>query len=432
MLGHAAMNQRTASRANNENGHDNRYFDFYQRYVDEAAFLWLLRSVAIHQPHYNKDDIAELEARIQAQLDGLMSSIDHGWQACEAALAIEESGEIFTAAVTAFRSHEVKKIKQVVEAALVNDQATCGLVSALGWISPALATPWIEKLLISKELNHKYLGLAACSVRRLDPGDDLAKILARDDCQKQTTLYLRALRLVGELRRQDLMPELIKAMKSDNPAILFWSSWSAILLGNRAAVSQLAPYLLKEGPYLQRAIEIVFRVLTIEQARQTITAMAKIPSLNRAVIQASATLGDPHAVNWLIQKMRDPAVAKLAGEAFTLITGLDLTHQGLNQARRPVGETIPSDDPSDENIAMDEDENLPWPDADKVTQCWQQHGRHFIIGQRYFMGQAISSDWLLKQLEHTRQRQRHAAALELALIDPSHPLYNTQGRVEIQ
>lgn len=400
----------------------------FEQFVEESSFLWSLRSIAVDQPHYNRGEIAELETRIQSSLDGLMSSIDSGWRACEAGLVLNSPGELFTAAVTAFRSHEANKIRQVVVAGLTNDQTFAGLVSALGWLAPELVVPWIEKLLTGKENSQKYLGVAACSVRRHDPGDLLVKILQRDDCLQHKALYVRALRLVGELRRQDLMPVLSKAVASDDPTISFWAAWSSILLGNRTAVNYLQHHLLQPGPHQQRAIQIVFRVLPVEQARQWITSISNEAAQYRAVIAATAVLGDPHAVNWLIQQMRTPISARIAGEAFATITGIDLVKSALTTARPTDFKAVPNDDPDDENIAIDEDENLPWPHAEKIALLWQQLGRNFIIGQRYFMGQPITSPWLLKQMQEANQRQRHAAALELALTDPTHRLYNTHAR----
>jgi len=405
------------------------FLDIYEQHIEEASFLWMVRSITVNQPHYKQQEIAELEQRIQAHLNGLMTSPELGWSVCEEALSTATPGELFTAAVTAFTTGDVKKIKQVVDAGLQNDKTFNGLVSALGWLTPELATPWLDKFLLSNELDHKHLGLAACSVRRHDAGDYLAHILARADCLQHKKLHARALRLIGELRRQDLMPALKRAMPSDDPDIAFWANWSAILLGDNSAVNKLDRYLLNGGKHQQRALQIAFRVLPIENARQWIAVMAEEEKLGRAVIQATAALSDPHAVNWLIQKMAEPATARIAGEAFTLITGIDLKQNGLINPHPPVLESGPNDDLQDENVAMDEDDNLPWPDAVKVAQLWQQQGRNFIVGQRYFMGQAITAPWLLKQLQQAKQRQRDAAALELALSDPTQHFYNTQGKV---
>jgi hypothetical protein len=41
--------------------------------AEEAAFLWLLRSNAIRQPHCALKDLAKLDDRFEAHLDGLSS-----------------------------------------------------------------------------------------------------------------------------------------------------------------------------------------------------------------------------------------------------------------------------------------------------------------------------------------------------------------------
>ena len=61
--------------------------------------------------------------------------------------------------------------------------------------------------------------------------------------------------------------------------------------------------------------------------------------------------------------MADPALARVAGEALAMITGLDLAYLDLD-GEPPAGfEAGPTDDPADPSVAMDEDEHLPWPDA---------------------------------------------------------------------
>ena len=65
---------------------------------------------------------------------GLMASTEQSWLTCLDALELNEPGEIFTAAILAFRCHDVKKIQTVVEAGLTNNETEKGLVSALGWL----------------------------------------------------------------------------------------------------------------------------------------------------------------------------------------------------------------------------------------------------------------------------------------------------------
>jgi uncharacterized protein (TIGR02270 family) len=407
----------------------NAYKDIYEQYVDEASFLWILRSIAVDQPHYDASDIFELEQRIDAQLDGLMTSMDLGWQVCEDVLTMQEPGEVFTAMVVAMRSHEPGKIQTAVEAGLDSEHALPGLISAMGWLPAQIANPWTERFLQGKDMGHKFLGLAACSVRRQDPGELLASILQRDDCRAHECLYLRALRLIGELRRQDCMPSINMAMNSENSEIQFWANWSAVLLGHRVAVQHLQPFVFNRGPHQEKAIQLAFRILPVEQAREWISKMAQDESQVRAVTKAVGVLGDPHAVNWLISKMQDPLLAKLAAESFTYITGVDLEKHQFYMDEPEGYPSIPNDDESDEYVGLDEDENLLYPDIDKITAIWRQHGQHFIVGRRYFMGRPITPELLKHRLVNGTQRQRHAAALELALTEHDVQLPNTRARV---
>ncbi len=405
----------------------NAYKDIYEQYVNEASFLWLLRSIAVEQPHYSSDSMLQLEQRIDAQLDGLMTSVDEAWNICLSALELEEAGEVFTSTIIAFRSHDMAKIQKVIEVGLTSDETEKGLISAMGWLPEKLVRPWIKKFFTSKDLNHKYLAIAACSVRRENPGEYLNRVLERDDCKQHEKLYARALRLIGELRRQDLMPYLNEALNSEQEDIRFWSIWSAILLGNHGLVTNLEPYVFKTGPLQTRAINIVFMVLPVEQARSWISRLASDKEQSRVVIKATGILGDPHAVNWLITTMRDPLLAKLSAEAFTLITGIDLEQNQLVSETPPVMAAQPNDDAADGSVSLDDDENLPWPDPNKVATLWMTYGQNFIAGQRYFMGQQISPQLLSNLLVSAPQRQRHLAALELALIDSATPLQNTRA-----
>jgi len=52
--------------------------DIVSQHAEEAAFLWLLRSYATRAPHYDLADLAALEERVDAHLDGLRIAGDAG------------------------------------------------------------------------------------------------------------------------------------------------------------------------------------------------------------------------------------------------------------------------------------------------------------------------------------------------------------------
>lgn len=405
------------------------YRDIFDQYVDNASFLWVLRSLAVERSQYTPLDVLELEQRIQAQLDGLMTSIDLAWSVCLEALEHEDAGEVFVSTIIAFRSHDIKKIQKAVEVGLSNESTKKGLISALGWLPGELINGWVEKFFSSKDFNHKYIAVATCGVRRDNPGEFLNRILERTDCREDIPLYARSLRLIGELRRQDLMPFLNEAIASDEEPIRFWAIWSSVLLGKRELVKLCQPYVLSTGPYQDYAVNLAFRVLPVDYARTWISALAKDEKQSRIVIQATGILGDPHAVNWLIAKMQDASVAKLAGEAFSLITGIDLEASELIKEYDKDSKKQPDDGDTD-LLEIDEDDGLPWPDYDKLKKFWMLNGRNFISGQRYFLGRPVSADFIKSQLNIMSQRQLMASAYELALIDSSMPLLNHQARIK--
>jgi uncharacterized protein (TIGR02270 family) len=131
-------------------------------------------------------------------------------------------------------------------------------------------------------------------------------------------------------------------------------------------------------------------------------------------------------VGWLLAEMAVPARARLAGEAFALITGANIAHPAL-EGERPEGvDAGPTDDPDDENVALDPDEHLPWPDRDKLEQWWFDYKSEFRAGTRYVLGNPITPEWLWEVLAIGRQRQRAAAAIELAM-ESGGPLFEVRA-----
>ena len=97
----------------------------------------------------------------------------------------------------------------------------------------------------------------------------------------------------------------------------------------------------------------------------------------RALIRGIGIAGDSHYIPWLIQQMSDLKLTRLAGESFSLIAGLDLAALDLERKPPENDEFGPNGNPDDDNVAMDEDDSLPWPEPDKIGAWWQTHGARF-------------------------------------------------------
>ena len=405
------------------------YREIYEPVADDVSFLWILRNLVVDRPDYNSADLAELDARIDSAFNALMTAPEESWSICSNAMSVQQSGEIFAAANIAFRSLDVRKIQQVVDAGIQSKESLLGLAGALAWLPGRLCHSWIKKFLTSKDLDHKYLAVVACSLRREDPREYLNMIVQREDCIAHQLLYARSLRLIGELKRTDLTPALHVALQSKDPAILFWAAWSSTILGDKSVINNLKTFVLSENPYQTWAIDLAFRVLPVDEAREWINLLAKKSQHARQVIQASAAFGDPQAINWLISQMRIPTLMRLAGEAFSTITGIDLEEHKLALDELPqLDDQLPvaaaNDDLLDDDFNLSDDDHLPFPNVDKIAAVWQRYQQRFIPGWRYFMGQQLNSEHLFNIYASGNQRQRRAAALELALLEPEQYLLN--------
>jgi uncharacterized protein (TIGR02270 family) len=152
--------------------------------------------------------------------------------------------------------------------------------------------------------------------------------------------------------------------------------------------------------------------------------LARIPGGLRLAVNGAGICGDPALVPWLLELMSDPALARIAVEAFTMITGVDMAREGL-EGKWPKGFTAgPNDDPRDDNVALDPDEDLPWPDAQLIAAWWDKNRGQFQGGRRYLAGRPVAAENLPRILETGRQPQRAAAALELAILRPGRPLFD--------
>lgn len=397
-----------------------------EQHVDETAHLWGLWVVAIDQPMYDKKSLGDLERRIYSNISGMMLQSDDSWIYCEELFDAAFPGEIFAAAQIAFRSYKSNRIRTIINLVADEDLLAQGFVSALVWLPKDIAHPWLKKFLESKDLNHKALALEACRLRNENPGQYLTRFLEREDCRSYEPLYIQCLRVAGDLKRTDVR-ELVRNGLKGSEDVKFWASYGLILLGEHELAEQLTPYIFHEGIHQKRAIELAFRVLPNSVARQLISDLSDDTKYARSVVQATAVLADPHAIPWLLGQMKDPSLARLCGEAFFEITGLDLEKLDLT-VDDPYTAAQKADIESEQSDAnMSEDEHLPWPDTAKIWAHWHNYSKvHFNSGMRYFLGGDVSAENLNRVLANGRQRQRHGAALYLALMLPE-CLHNTYG-----
>jgi uncharacterized protein (TIGR02270 family) len=375
------------------------------------------------EPHYFIYDLAKLDDRVDAHIDGLRIAGDEGWEICKETLAWQDAGEIFTGAVLAFESGHADRVKDVLEAGSKELELSRGIVSALGWLSYSVAEKFIQRYLNSESPELQRVGLAACSVHRKDPG----KILRDGPSSSDLFSKARTLKAIGELGKTKFSAAVKDHLNDEHEKCRFYAAWASLLLGHLSGVPVLKNMTETGGPFAERACSTALRRMDVAEGRDWHRGLSEKAHLQRIALIGAGALGDPVLVPWLIEYMSIPDMARVAGESLSMITGVDLAYEGL-EGERPEGfKAGPTENPEDEDVAMDPDEELPWPEPKLIQEWWQKHKANFKSGVRYLCGKPISDEQCQHVLRYGYQRQRAAAAIELAMMHPGTPLFNVEA-----
>jgi uncharacterized protein (TIGR02270 family) len=390
-----------------------------QQHVEDAAILHSTRSALTRAAHVKLPHLHRFDERLAAHLDGL-DIAGHGCKPmCEAALDVPSPGPMFVATTRALASRDLLWMQRLIALAEAVPESRGGLASAFGWAERAQLEGIVADYLRSTNAAERAIGVAACAIHRVDPGLGAGRLLEDSD----TRIRARAYRAAGELGKREFVSRLGGAIRDEDPACAFWAAWSAVLLGDRMdALDVLEQVSTADGPSRTRAFDLALITLSGARAHDYLRALASDPK-SRWLIKGSGLVGDPTYVPWLIKQMSDDSLARLAGEAFSLITGADLA--GLDLERKPPEDFSagPNDDPNDANVAMDEDVDLPWPDAERIERWWAQHSSRFPPGQRYFVGAPVTREHCIEVLKSGYQRQRILAAHHLCLLEAGSVLF---------
>src|SRR5207247_8621502 len=138
----------------------------------------------------------------------------------------------------------------------------------------------------------------------------------------------------------------------------FWAAWTlALVSSDKDAIAQLQAVTESDSPYRERAVQIATRRLEPSAAKMWQRKLSQNPKQIRLAIIGAGVLGDPEAVPSLSERMKNPLLARIAGEAFTMITGVDIAYQDLDSDKPEGFEAGPTEKPKDTHVATDVDEN---------------------------------------------------------------------------
>ena len=300
-----------------------------EQHVEDLATLWSTRRAMTRGGHLALRHLARIDQRIAAHEDGCVVADGAAIEVLNAQLGLVTPGRLFAAAAVAFDLNDHPTVRRCLALAEAVPESRPGLISACGWASPDRLRGIVKEMMTASSSALRAVGLAACRVHGVSPGSAL--LAGLEDANPE--VRAAAFRTAGALGEVEYAGTFATLADPD-PTCGFWSAWAAVLLGDRArGLDALMNVAVAEGVHRLRAFQLSCQAMRMTSSHDLLSRLANDPAQKRYVIEGAGIVGDPRYVPWLLSHMADDKLARLAGEAFTLLTGADLTF--LDLERKP-------------------------------------------------------------------------------------------------
>jgi hypothetical protein len=422
------------------------------RHAGDAAFYWQQHDGSAHSPLVGLPQLAEFDRLLDAHLDGLRVAGEPGWEIALAQLQRwQRAPEVFVCAVLALEHSDPGTRLAAVWAVVEKNPSRMlrGFISALAWVPAQQGLGWCRHWL-SDEGTPIPLAVAAwraLAIRQGAPGQPalstyeavvaaisqaLPKALACPDVH----LRAAACRLLPQWDESHLLPllqdpaprvraeaaiglmvALRRNAKVANPRMRLTAAQREDLQSQAAGALWLVTHeacqhltTLSGLPRTQAQHRLMRWLCHLGLAAPMGHAgIAKLIDLlpPRLALWFVLHHGDGHYLPWVVQRMSDPEVSRLAGWVWGVMTGASLHHRGL--ALPPRG---PKEAPRNTDI---QDPGLPEPNAAAIERLALALPSHVVS----LNGQTVNETVLTQALWHAPQAIRWIANQRLALMGGS-------------
>jgi len=397
--------------------------DVVYQHAENVCSLWVQRQNAVNEPHYSFPNLLHLDDRVEANLEGIRVAGDAGLPFLQELLEADDAGACFALALLALETGDNKRLEELFDQAMNKPEYIEELVSAFAWSHPLHLKDIVKSLLTSDDEIANIIALKACAAHNKHIPNYLPLFLNHSSSRvRSATLHAGA--NIGGIEFSSLLWAL--GTPDDEAEQFELARAKAFSNKPEMAADPLIRIALSNSPFKIDAVNLTMQLPNVKTSKELLITLDNSVGRSRDVIRGFGLLGDPSAMNWLIDKTETQEFARLAGGSISMITGIDLTHEGIELTNDPEGFYAgPDDDPSNDDVAMDEDEDLPWPDTNLLREWWDNSARLFS-DSLYLTGREKVSTELQMVLTEGKQRQRNAAAAALAVRDPASAYYDTQ------
>ncbi|WP_191263941.1 TIGR02270 family protein [Comamonas sp. JC664] len=387
--------------------------DVFEEHFSEAAFLYSQWERALRGAHYNLEETARLEGRLLAHLDGLVLGGESTTEALlRSALEGNEPAEVFCAvfASVAESPHvALEAVLALMPAASPGVQASLRRALELSGCRGLEAA--LVPLLKSSEVSVQTLALEVLAFRGAVPREAALELLGHSD-DRVVVAAMRGLGALGkDIGRRDL-PRLL----TDNRAnVRLAAIEHGLMAGVRAAWDACGQEAKGDGD-CAAAARMLQAIFGDDKVVERLVDLSADNGIREGALWALGFTGRGAAAEACLELMgQAPSVARLAGEAFSAITGLMLKDAFSKEIEEE--ESLPplEEDDLDADLTPRHVDGLPVPARDAVADWWLRVRQDYSRSERYLGGTVFSGSALLNALAKGPMRRRHVHAQELAL-----------------
>jgi len=390
----------------------------------DAPFAWHLRNLAANSPIFRSVHLAELDQRLDAYLACFQSG-EQEQLFLTTKLNPEDWGTIFILSIVAIYKTNLSIFNHAI-AVLKEEQQVKELSDALCRVDLDIVQPFIDTLLVHENSLARIAAITATGFFNKDIDHKLLRRYLNDT----KTVIVATLKIIGQNKIHTCDDTVLKFLTHDNELLRFQAAYTGCLLDLKTAIPVLKHFCFEETPYLRTAIGLVYYVVNASDISDAFARIQKSDFSPRIKAHNIAMAGLPDNIAILLEWMKDPEYAPIAGEAFSFITGVDIEEDDLSIIDVELCES--QEAPLAQKRKKDRwtegyEDDLPWPDPDLVSMWWRANRHNFQNGTRYLAGKTLTEENLQEILKEGTQTQRITASLILATQNPDVTVKDVTG-----